>query len=61
MPKYRVIAEVADGKGGKVGVKKADRGGLQNLPCKCGGTRQRKANGSLVCTGCGSRGVETPL
>lgn len=59
--KLLVVKTIKDGKGGHIAIKKSGRGGLQNLPCKCGGTRKRKADGSLSCGRCGTRGTETPL
>ncbi len=59
--KLLVIKEVRDGKGGRLGIKQAGRQGLNNLPCKCGGIRRRKDDGSLHCGRCGTSASETPL
>jgi|APSaa5957512622_1039677.scaffolds.fasta_scaffold37032_3 hypothetical protein len=57
--KKRILKVVNDG---KTGIIQAPKAGLNNLRCECGGTLVRqKHNGSLVCGGCKSRRVETPL
>ena len=59
--KKKAIVKTLDN--GRTGVIQAPRkGGLNNLACTCGGTLVRQRHdGSLKCSKCGSRRVETPL